>query len=173
MRRSTSHRSPPTWNRTCSHCHALLLKGENFSVCCNKRKHIAPALPPLLDGLRGLSSSDCPQRSKVLTLSRHLNNLFSFTSISTMHGFTHFNTGVSDVSITGRTYHRLFDVSKPNHSLRWFLYDENERLECGNRFNVPRTWIDSVKGDLDHVNPYCTSTFCSVFVTHLLLQQMC
>jgi hypothetical protein len=88
------------------------------------------------------------------TRSRRLNNLFCLTAIGATNGFTHFETGISSVSITGRTYHRIFDISDETHSLHWFLYDENERHNQGRDYSVPPRWIQALKNDLDDHNPY-------------------
>ena len=66
----------------------------------------------------------------------------------------HFDSGPPCVSITGRTYHRMFDISDNSHSLHWFLYDEREREDRAHHFNVPLTWTNAFKSDLDRYNPY-------------------
>lgn len=143
----------PTWNRRCHHCHALLLKGEEKSFCCNNGRTIIPSLPPLPRRIQELISSPVASR-QLSSSSRRLNNLFSFTAIGATQGFTHFDTGSASVSITGRTYHRVLDVTAPSHSFHWFLYDEREREAHGREWDVETTWTRAVRGDLDEVNPY-------------------
>jgi hypothetical protein len=57
-------------------------------------------------------------------------------------------------SIMGQSYHRIFDVTDPSHSLHWFLYDERERERCSSEYNVPHQWISAVTADLEMCNPY-------------------
>jgi hypothetical protein len=79
---------------------------------------------------------------------------FSFTAIGTSKGFQSFQTGVWNVAITGRTYHRLFDISNADHCLHWYLYDEQDcRLEGINR-KIPLSWTQTIENDLHNVNPY-------------------
>src|SRR3984957_11574779 len=92
---------------------------------------------------------EASQTKNLSAQSRCLNNLFCFTAIGASKGFTHFDTGPPSVSITGRTYHRMFDISDNSHSLHWFLYDERERGNTANRFNVPLTWTNAFKFDLE------------------------
>ncbi|KAJ8580113.1 hypothetical protein M405DRAFT_692092, partial [Rhizopogon salebrosus TDB-379] len=137
----------------CQYCSALLLKGENNSFCCNNGACITPRLPPLPPHIRNILSS--PTLSRNLSqLSRRLNNLFSFTAIGSSKGFAHFHQGISSVAITGRTYHRIFDVSKQDHSFYWFLYDETERESHGNTFDIPTEWTQALRADLHTYNPY-------------------
>jgi Helitron helicase-like domain at N-terminus len=144
---------PPQWDFTCPRCDALLLHGERKSFCCNDGKWDVPSLPPLPENISAVLN-DIDLSRNISTFSRRLNNLFAFTAIGATKGFTHFESGVSSVSITGRTYHWIFDVNDSRHSLHWYLYDENERVsEAGNR-QVPNDWVDAVKTDLDRCNPY-------------------
>ena len=62
--------------------------------------------------------------------------------------------GMDSVSITGRTYHRIFDITDHNHSLHWYLYNTAECKHQGNRLQLPQNWISSVEKDLRQVNPY-------------------
>lgn len=145
----------PTWHYTCPHCNALLLSGEKKSFCCNNGKTIVPPLPPLPPNIQNLATNPNVRDARnVSAFSRRLNNLFAFTAIGATQGFFHFSSGLSSVAITGRTYHRIFDVADGSHSIHWYLYDENERHMRGDSFNVPREWVDTVKRDLDLWNPY-------------------
>jgi hypothetical protein len=143
----------PEWDYTCPSCNACLLHGEKKSFCCNDGKWVIPPLPPLPPRL-SLLLSDRQFSQNISSRSRRLNNLFAFTAIGATNGFTTFKTGVSTVSITGRTYHRLFDINDPTHSLHWFLYDEHERDLHGSEFNVPLNWIHALRDDLFDHNPY-------------------
>jgi hypothetical protein len=86
--------------------------------------------------------------------SRRLNSLFSFTAIGASKGFQSFETGLWNVAITGRTYHRLFDISDTQHCLHWYLYDEMERFKEGINRKIPSTWIQAFEDDMKDVNPY-------------------
>jgi hypothetical protein len=148
-----SHWQPPTWDRTCPHCNARLMKGERNEWCCSGGKSVVPPLPPLPANMV-VMLQDHGLSKDISALSRRLNNLFSFTAIGATGGFTQFATGPPSVSITGRTYHRLYDVTDARHSLHWYLYDKLERDECACHFDVPWQWIQGVKMDLERVNPY-------------------
>jgi hypothetical protein len=69
-------------------------------------------------------------------------------------GFQSFQTGIWNVAITGRTYHRLFDISNTEHCLHWYLYDEDERRSEAINRKIPLPWIDAIRRDLEDVNPY-------------------
>ena len=140
---------PPTWNHTCHFCQAPLLTTETEEFCCNKGKHVVPPLPPLPPYIASLTS-----HRLLSSLSRRLNNLFCFTAIGVSGGFEHFDSGQPTVAITGRVYHRIFDVSRPSHSIHWFLYDEHDRERKGQEWNVHPAWTQGVRADLTMVNPY-------------------
>ena len=139
----------PKWNCTCPHCHTLLLTGEDVSFCCSDGTAITPSLPPLSHGILSLYN-----HRNILLYSRQLNSLFSFTAIGASKGFQKFCTGIWNVAITGRTYHHIFDVTSTEHSIHWYLYDEQDRLlEAANR-KVPASWITSISADLQQIYPY-------------------
>lgn len=94
----------PVWNRTCSTCSADLLQGKDASFCCNNRKWLAPALPPLPELLLSILQAG-PASRHLSARSRALNNLFAFTVISTTQHFHHFERGPASVAIIGCTYH--------------------------------------------------------------------
>jgi hypothetical protein len=145
----------PTWNYVCPHCRAPLLNHESKTFCCNNGRARAPPLPPLPANISSLLSDPATVSAQCLSShSRKLNNLFSFTAIGTTKGFAHFDSGISTVAITGRTYHRIFDVRDQTHSLHWYLYDENERYTRGHQFDVPLQWVNAVNADLRRHNPY-------------------
>jgi hypothetical protein len=140
---------PPVWDRVCTYCDAPLLKGERPEFCCNRGSRIIPPLPPLPETIGLLQSA-----RQASALSRRANNLFSFTAIGASVGFQKFRTGLANVAVTGRTYHRIFDIATPNHSIHWFLYDENDREAAGETWNVPLNFIQDITSDLNNVNPY-------------------
>lgn len=141
----------PTWDRLCAYCGARLLRGEEISFCCQKGRKVVPALPALP---QNISSIAAEQPGQISNLSRRINNLFCFTAIGATSGFQHWQTFQGSVAITGRMYHRVLDVSTPNHSMHWFLYDERERETAGLQWSVNSDWTRAVKEDLDTFNPY-------------------
>lgn len=143
----------PHWKRTCAKCRAVLLDGEAPTFCCNNGKWIAPPLPPLPATMTNVVESS-PQKRNMSSHSRRLNNLFTFTAIGATQHFHHFATGTASVAVTGRTYHRIFDITDDSHSLHWYLYDSIERVQQGQTYSVPSDWINAVEDTLTAVNPY-------------------
>jgi hypothetical protein len=137
------------WNKHCSFCNALLLNTERNGYCCSNGKAIPPSLPPLPQGILSITNN-----RNISPYSRRLNSLFSFTALGASKGFQSFQTGVWNVAITGRTYHRLFDISNTEHCLNWYLYDEDERQNAALDRKIPLPWIAVIQHDLDDVNPY-------------------
>jgi hypothetical protein len=80
--------------------------------------------------------------------------MFAFTAIGATQHFQHFTSGPASVAITGRTYHRIFDLADNSHSLHWFLYDSGDREQMATQFSIPPDWSDALADDLDAVNPY-------------------
>lgn len=99
---------------------------------------------------------EAPMHRHLSAKSRALNNLFAFTAIGASQHFHHFETGPASVAITGRTYHRMFDIADTTHSLHWFLYDGAQRQAQGQKFDVPHQWTSAVDAALQNVNPYLT-----------------
>jgi hypothetical protein len=143
----------PGWSRSCGKCHAILLDGEDPSFCCNNGKWIAPPLPPLPVNLTRIVEHS-PQKGELSSRSRRLNNLFCFTAIGATQGFQRFTTAPASVAITGRTYHRIFDVSDNSQALNWFLYDSLERDRRATQYDVPAEWTRALNDDLETVNRY-------------------
>ena len=137
------------WKKRCSYCNALLLNTEHNGFCCSNGKAISPPLPPLPQGIVSITN----QRN-ISPYSHRLNSLFSFTAIGASKGFQSFQTGIWNIAITGRTYHHLFDISSVEHSLHWYLYDEEERRIEGINRKLPLSWIQIIENDLRNVNPY-------------------
>jgi hypothetical protein len=91
--------------------------------------------------------------SVISSSSRRLNNLFSFTAI----GFTGQPRSIppdAHVEISGRSYHRMLHLDQGGHSLRWFLYDEAERTQQAEQYDVDSAWLDAMRTCLERVNPY-------------------
>ena len=148
-RMSASRWHAPLWDRRCSYCHALLLRGERDGFCCTNGRTITPRLPPLPPSILSL----CNERN-ISPFSRRLNSLFCFTAIGASKGFQSFRTGVWNVAITGRTYHRIFHIRDTQHCLHWYLYDEQDRLSEASNRNVPMSWVTPFALALENVNPY-------------------
>lgn len=87
------------------------------------------------------------------TVSRRLNRLFCFSGTKVEGRFVSLPIP-SNVAISGRVYHQMFDVSSGQHSMRWFLYDEQERLTTAERNGVPFQFVNVMHWHLEHVNPY-------------------
>jgi hypothetical protein len=80
------------------------MKGKGNDWCCSRGKSVVPPLPALPANMAVMLQND--ELSKdISTLSRRLNNLFSFTAIGATGGLTQFTMGPPSVSITGRTWH--------------------------------------------------------------------
>jgi hypothetical protein len=142
----------PLWNAQCTYCGALLLKGERNGFCCSNGKKITPVLPPLPPRISSFS-----QERNISSQSRRLNSLFCFTAIGASKGFQTFRSGLWNIAITGRTYHRLFDITNTQHCIHWYLYDETERLEEAKNRQVRSSWVNAFEEDLNDVNPYVHS----------------
>lgn len=158
-----------SWNRQCQWCGVGLLKSEENGWCCSKGKFILPPLPPYPEIL----SNSFESYNQVLSsLSRKLNNLFAFTSISVSGGFQHLPTP-SNVAITGRIYHQIRDLSTAGHSLQWFLYDESARQTAANEQQVPLELVISLHQALNEINPFVhhlRAAFNSTNIEHLTLE---
>lgn len=153
MAQSLRRMSPPTWDRSCNTCGAKLLKGEVSTFCCQGGNKRIPPLPPLPENIAAIASTDT-SAAALSRYSRRLNSLFSFTAIGATGHFQTFRTGPANVAINGRTYHRIFDIADRQHSLHWYLYDENERESHGQHIHVPVQWTRALNADLANWNPY-------------------
>ncbi|KIJ33667.1 hypothetical protein M422DRAFT_264286 [Sphaerobolus stellatus SS14] len=98
--------------------------GEKMGLCCFNGKKIAPPLPPPPHCIQALMYHAPILANKLSAYSHSLNNLFAFTALGTTGQFVHFETGISAVSITGRTYHWVLNAARDQNSIHWFLYDE-------------------------------------------------
>ena len=148
---------PPVWNRRCPHCNALLLSSENASFCCQNGRNIVPPLHPLPHRMQTILNNPDYARH-IQEKSRVINNLFTFAGIGVTGGFEHFSTGGLSgppaVAITGRTYHLIRNTEYADHSIHWFLYDEqllqNKAIDCGAHTTV----VQAITDDLHDINPY-------------------
>src|SRR5205807_2281358 len=75
-------------------------------------------------------------------LGRALNYLFAFSSIGISGSFVRLPTP-SNVTVTGRVYHMMHDINAGQHSLRWFLYDQQERANHATGYSVPEYMLDA------------------------------
>ncbi|CAG8725713.1 6089_t:CDS:2, partial [Cetraspora pellucida] len=51
----------------------------------------------------------------------------------------------SSVCITGCTYHCILPKNVPNHSINWYLYDEQDRFLVAYNHKIPNVWILAVQ----------------------------
>jgi hypothetical protein len=84
--------TPATWNRSCPHCHTLLLSTESNSFCCGDGTRVLPPLPPLPTRMQILIN-DSTRRLHLMEFCRVINNFFSFAGIGVSGGFEHFQSG--------------------------------------------------------------------------------
>lgn len=141
-----------SWSHSCTYCHTQLLNTERNGWCCNKGKYIdkLPSLLPLPNQIQEL----CFNRNiRFSWLSRRINALYSFTTIGTTGSFINF-AGISNVAVTGRVYHRMLDLSHSNHSLHWFLFDEQGRYTTAHQHHIPIYVLEKISATLRAVNPY-------------------
>ena len=107
-------------------------------------------LPPYPPDFQSLLQRNPGEFSR---LSRALNYLFAFSSIGVSGSFVKLPTP-SNVAVTGRVYHKMHDINAGQHSLRWFLYDEQECVNCAAGYSVPEYMLDAMRLLLDTINPY-------------------
>jgi len=144
----------PTWgDRTCSWCHASLLSSEKNGWCCVNGKYILPRLQPYPPDFDAFLQGNIRQ---IQPLARTLNNIFSFSAIGYTGMQHHYGNQPQNVVITGRVYHRMLDLDRDNGSLKWFLFDDQERqhYEAGTRNRVPEPFITACKQLLERCSPY-------------------
>lgn len=141
-----------SWSHNCTYCGIRLLNSERNGWCCNNGKYYSRLQPlqPLLSTLTNLCNT---QDLHFSWLSRRINNLYAFTALGTTGKFINFS-GLSNVVVTGRVYHRMLDLSTPKHSLHWFLYDENSRYMVGHEYHIPQTVIQNLSMMFHNINPY-------------------
>src|SRR5205814_8426400 len=96
---------------------------------------------------------------------RRVNALFACSSLGVQGGFNDTLGVPSNVAITGRIYHQLRDIDRGQHSLRWFLYDQDEQDATANGLGVSPRMVAAVRRLLDEQNPYARylrSAFASI-----------
>ena len=75
------------------------------------------------------------------------------SALGVMGGFM-YPSGLSNVIITGRTYHRLLEPNSGDHSLRWFLHDGAGHEQAAQNHQIPLQWVSIIKEGLLQHNPY-------------------
>ena len=93
----------------CPNCSTLLLKDEQLSWCCKNGRISIQRLPSYPPDFQSLLQRNL-QLEEFCRLSRSLNYLFTFSSISVSGGFAKLLTP-SNVAVTGRVYHRIYDIN--------------------------------------------------------------
>jgi hypothetical protein len=126
------------------------LHGKCF-VCGPNANHLLPPLPTYPD-----EWNDFINDRKSANLSRKLNNLFMLTAIAVHDGdYMKFGPGISAVTLNGgRTYHRILSAREGQHAIRWFIHDPSAFFEQGQKFEIPRAWIDANLAGLNRVNTF-------------------
>ncbi|KAI3551986.1 hypothetical protein CSPX01_00662 [Colletotrichum filicis] len=141
------------WTGRCTFCSAVLLTTEKSGWCCVNGTRVASKLPPYPpDFQRWIDNTTLP----LSAISRRLEYLFAFSAIGASEGFVHFGVP-ADVVVSGRVYHRLLDLSAGDHSMRWFLYDEDARSLKAANANVPLPAVQQTKHLIQSVNPYLST----------------
>ena len=134
----------------CQHCGALLFWEETGRLkwCCGEGE-IDKKLPKLL--------ADFYLKPNFLSEARQYNNIFAFSALGVTHGFRKFDSGPSLVSIQGRIYHRIFDLSfgdvnSVNNSML-YIDDGRIRLNIAEKQNLDLTIVREITEYLEKVNP--------------------
>jgi hypothetical protein len=138
------------WSHRCSFCDSLLLSVEEDGWCCRDGKYQREWLPPYPEPFFSELQRD-PERYSAL--SRRLNSLFAFTAIGTTGEFLSL-PAPSNVVVTGRTYHRILHLDSGEHSLRWFLYDEQARTAAASRQHIPAHMLIATRNMMEHESEY-------------------
>ncbi|CAN0014081.1 unnamed protein product, partial [Pylaiella littoralis] len=113
-------------NPICPHCTSQLWKEESLN-CCNKGKYAIPRLRSVPGDLMQLFSTSHFRKNQ-----RRYNGMFSFTALGA--GGIEKRTwtqprGKSILTIHGKAYHRLFDLSltypemNVSNSSRFYIFD--------------------------------------------------
>lgn len=120
--------------------------------CCRKGYYhtIVPLLPAYP---QSFWNQLWVRSSESNTYSRKLNNVFAFSSLGVSGGFIPL-AAPSNVAISGRVYHRLRDIGVGEHSMRWFLHDEDSRVQSARSQHIPMALFTSFQEYLRMVNPY-------------------
>lgn len=138
-----------TWSHSCTYCGAQLLQSENNGWCCTNGKFKLDPLPPFSPELLSVFE----QERNISLFSRKLNNLLCFSVLGVTGGFCQL-PAPSNVAITGRVYHQMIDATQGQHSIRWFLYDENARTNQAQQQNLSPVLVNSFREFLESYNPF-------------------
>ena len=95
------------WVR-CEHCNAEVLNSESPGFCCGKNENkdaVLITLPPVPNTLQSMYDT----LKDLQNSSRKYNNLFSMSAIGATGFFEKKPTGVSNLILHGRTYHRMLN----------------------------------------------------------------
>ncbi len=124
-------------NYTCPYCNSILWKEERqcrFN-CCNSGKYTIPALKPVPSNLMAIFTSKHFQKAQ-----RAYNGLFSFTALGAggieKKTWTHPRQGQSMLTLHGKSFHRLFDLSQHypdmnvSNSSRFYIFDSEFHNNC-------------------------------------------
>ena len=135
----------------CQHCGVLLLSTENPKWCCRGNQSRVPKLPPYPPSFESFRLRHSAEFTRYC---RPLNNLFAFSSIGATGGFSKLPVP-SNVAIHGRIYHQLRDIDySGQHSLRWYLFDQQERARAGHGQGIPPQLTNALSSLLESVNQY-------------------
>ncbi|KAJ7349629.1 hypothetical protein DFH08DRAFT_615587, partial [Mycena albidolilacea] len=124
---------------------------EKCFICGPNGSHLLPLLPAYPAEWNVFVNDH-----KTASMSRKLNNLFTLTAIAVHDGdFMKFGPGLSAVTLNGgRTYHRILSAWEGQHAIRWFIHDPSAFFEQGEKFEIPRAWVDATLAGLNRVNPF-------------------
>ncbi|KAA8892536.1 hypothetical protein FN846DRAFT_756085, partial [Sphaerosporella brunnea] len=134
----------------CQFCGCLLLQGEKHGWCCREEQYTLTPLPPYPIHLQTLFTQS-PQDASFY--SRKLNQLFCFSTIGVSGSFQHLPIP-ANIAISGRVYHQLRDVNTGQNSMRWFLYEEEERNRQAVEQQVPIQYVNGIRWLLNNVNSF-------------------
>lgn len=138
------------WENPCRWCGCQRLLGETPGWCCRQGKNILEPLQPYPNEVMQIFERDPKLTSDI---SRKLNRLFCFSGSGVEGRFANLPVP-SNVAISGRIYHQIYDVASGQHSMRWFIYDEQERLTTARQNGVPFQYVNSMRWYLEHINPF-------------------
>ncbi|CAG8816579.1 7919_t:CDS:2, partial [Gigaspora margarita] len=86
----------------------------------------------------------------VAVILENLIYFFSFTAIGVQGQFVTL-PAPSTVCIMGHTYYRMLPIDTPNHSLNWYIYDEQERYITAQKQKIPNDWENSSTGEIVNI----------------------
>jgi len=138
------------WQRSCRRCGTKMLTTEpnKSKWCCFEGRFPLLRLPPYPPNLDRVLAN-----GKASGISRKLNNLFCFSTIGVNGDFLKLPTP-SNVVLCGRTYHRMLDIERGQHPLRWFLYASEDRQRAAMDVQVDSSIVRQIELAILHSNPY-------------------